>query len=106
MVDRQAALTAALTKAAKGTVSSPVLQAGLREAHDEKPAGTYKAPSRAGKTNLTAYLPLSFKANLRLIQARLMQERGGKVSSESLIAEALNDLFIKYDVPTIQLDNT
>lgn len=56
---------------------------------------SYKAPSRTGKTNLTAYLPQDYKRNMRLIQAKT-----GK-SLQALIAEALNDLFTKYDVPTI-----
>ena len=104
MTNKQTALTAALTKAARVAAPPFVHTAQAAEASEKTASGIYKAPSRAGKTNLTAYLPLAFKANLRLIQARLMQERGGKVSSESLIAEALNDLFSKYDVPTIQSD--
>ena len=104
MESKQAALTAALTKAARRAAPASIHTAQATEAGDKTGGGIYKAPSRAGKTNLTAYLPLAFKANLRLIQARLMQERGGKVSSESLIAEALNDLFSKYDVPTISLE--
>ena len=56
---------------------------------------SYKAPSRTGKTNLTAYLSQDYKRNMRLIQAKT-----GK-SLQALIAEALNDLFTKYDVPTI-----
>lgn len=55
----------------------------------------YTAPSRAGKTNVTAYLSEDYKRNLRLIQAQ-----AGR-SLQTLIAEALNDLFAKYDVPTI-----
>jgi hypothetical protein len=56
---------------------------------------SYTAPSRAGKTNLTAYLSRDYKANMRLIQAKTGQ------SLQTLIAEALNDLFAKYDVPVI-----
>jgi hypothetical protein len=55
----------------------------------------YKAPSREGKTNITAYLSPDYKASLRLIQARSNR------SLQALLAEALNDLFAKYDVPTI-----
>ena len=56
----------------------------------------YKAPSRAGKVNITAYLSPDYKSNLRLIQART-----GK-SLQTIIAESLNDTFQKYDVPVIQ----
>jgi hypothetical protein len=55
----------------------------------------YKAPSREGKTNITAYLSPDYKGSLRLIQARTNK------SLQALMAEALNDLFVKYDVPTI-----
>ena len=58
-------------------------------------SASYKAPSRTGKTNLTAYLSQDYKRNMRLIQAKT-----GK-SLQALIAEALNDLFTKHDVPTI-----
>ena len=56
----------------------------------------YKAPSRAGKVNITAYLSPDYKSNLRLIQART-----GK-SLQTIIAESLNDTFRQYDVPVIQ----
>ena len=59
------------------------------------PATSYIAPSRAGKTNLTAYLSQDYKRNMRLIQAKTGR------SLQTLIAEALNDLFAKYDVPAI-----
>lgn len=56
---------------------------------------SYMAPSRAGKTNLTAYLSQDYKRNMRLLQAKTGH------SLQTLIAEALNDLFSKYDVPVI-----
>ena len=49
--------------------------------------------SRAGKVNISAYFPPEVKASLRLVQAK----RGGKV--QDLLAEALNLLFAKYNVP-------
>lgn len=58
-------------------------------------AGSYKAPSRENKTPITAYLPPDYKTSLRLIQAR--ENR----SIQALIGEALNDLFAKYNVPTV-----
>jgi len=60
--------------------------------------GGYMAPSREGKTNIMAYLSPGFKASLRLIQART------EASLQALIAEALNDLFVKYGVPTVRDD--
>lgn len=49
--------------------------------------------SREGKVNVSAYFPAEVKASLRLVQAK----RGGKV--QDLLAEALNLLFAKYNVP-------
>jgi ribosomal protein S10 len=65
------------------------------EPHSERKITSYKAPSRAGKTNLTAYLSPDYKRNMRLIQAKT------GLSLQSLIAEALNDLFVKHGVSTI-----
>ena len=59
-------------------------------------AGSYKAPSRENKIPITAYLPPDYKTSLRLIQAR-----SGNRSIQALIGEALNDLFAKYKVPTV-----
>jgi Antitoxin-like ribbon-helix-helix len=64
-------------------------------ASDAAPGRSYKAPSREGKTNITAYLAPDYKASLRLIQSKRNR------SLQSLMAEALNDLFAKYDVPTV-----
>lgn len=83
----------ALQEALKGTQSKPTPAQAVADA----PTGPgYMAPSREGKTNITAYLSPDYKASLRLIQART----GG--SLQGLIAEALNDLFRKYDVPTVK----
>lgn len=62
------------------------------------PATSYKAPSREGKTNITAYLSPDYKASLRLIQAKTGH------SLQDLLAEALNDLFAKHNVPVIRED--
>ena len=56
-----------------------------------------KANSRAGKIALTFHLPEDFKRSLRLIQAH----RGTGCTLENLAAEAFNDLFSKYNVPTV-----
>ena len=59
---------------------------------------TARQPSRAGQVNISAWMNANFKASLRLVQAR----KGGSASLQDIMAEALNDLFIKYDVPTIR----
>lgn len=57
-----------------------------------------KTGSRTGKKNIAAWLPSEFKKSIRLVQAKLP----GDPSLEDLMAEAFNDLFIKYNVPTIR----
>jgi hypothetical protein len=64
----------------------------------DKPTAGYMAPSREGKTNITAYLSPDFKSSLRMVQAQT-----GK-SLQTIIAESLNDTFIKYNVPTVRQD--
>jgi hypothetical protein len=61
---------------------------------------TPKPQSRAGQVNISAWLHPDFKSSLRLVQAR----KGRNAALQDLMAEALNDLFIKYDVPTIRED--
>jgi hypothetical protein len=59
-----------------------------------------KSQSRAGQVNISAWLHPDFKSSLRLVQAR----KGRDAALQNLMAEALNDLFSKYDVPTIRED--
>ncbi len=54
--------------------------------------------SREGQVNISAWLHADFKSSLRLVQAR----KGPNSALQDLMAEALNDLFTKYDVPTIR----
>jgi hypothetical protein len=58
-----------------------------------------KAGTREGKKNIAAWLPNDFKKSIRLVQAKLP----GDPSLEDLMAEAFNDLFTKYNVPTVWL---
>lgn len=61
-----------------------------------------KRSSREGKEYTGAWLNPDFGTGLRMVQLRRRKdEQGRKVYLDDLIAEALNDLFIKYDVPTV-----
>ena len=72
------------------------------EAVKEVASANGRSPSREGKELTGAWLNADFGTNLRLVQIRKRKnERGGKVYLDDLIAEALNDLFRKYDVPTV-----
>ncbi len=98
MASKLANLQRALEGKAGAAVAQPMVPP-LRPAA-EAPSGAhyYKAPSREGKTNITAYLSPDYKASLRLIQAKTGR------SLQDLLAESLNDLFGKYDVPMIRHD--
>jgi hypothetical protein len=56
-----------------------------------------KATTRHKKENVSVWLHPDFKKSLRLAQIR----QPDKVYLDDLVAEALNDLFRKYDVPTV-----
>ncbi len=53
-------------------------------------------PGRVGKVNVTGYFHPDVKRSLMMI--RLKPEKTG-VRDQDLLAEALNDLFAKYNVP-------
>jgi len=79
----------------KAKVEKPELVKALSDTVKSAPVA--KSPSRQGKELIGAWLNPDFKKSLRLAQIR----KGGKVYLDDLVAEALNDLFIKYDVPTV-----
>lgn len=51
-------------------------------------------PGRAGNVNITGYFDTSVRSSLRLVQAKRP-----RATVRDLLAEALNLLFAKYDVP-------
>lgn len=67
------------------------------KAHGAATATGKRQAGREGKFNLSSWQPHAFKASLRLVQAH----KGGDATIEELMAEALNDLFVKYKVPTV-----
>jgi hypothetical protein len=61
-----------------------------------KPKGaSYKAPSREGRAHISAVLPPAYKRSIRAVQ--VVHDK----PLQHLIAEALNLLFEKYNVPTV-----
>lgn len=64
-------------------------------ARTPKPVAAAKPPSRVGTRNIAANLSPAFKSSLRAIQVK--HDR----PVQHLIAEALNLLFEKYNVPTV-----
>lgn len=92
--NKMAALQSAL-KARPEPPAAPIAPPVAREPAPAASSASYMAPSLVGKTNITAYLSEDYKRNLRLIQAKTGR------SLQTLIAESLNDLFQKHDVPVI-----
>lgn len=64
--------------------------------------GSYQAPSRAGKMARTHYLPPAYWDTLAELAFRSRDERGKRVPQERLLAEALNLLFLKHNVPAVR----
>lgn len=84
----------ALLKSAKGIEAEEtvaVLEPEIMELPKAK-EGRSKV-SKTGKVNVTGYFDPEVKSSLRLIQAK-----SGK-TIQDILAEALNDVFAKYNVP-------
>lgn len=87
------------------------LKSALEEAAGSRPATKAAAPAKAepaertgsrnGKIHVGAWLPPEYKTSLRMIQIKTGGKGGPERGFQQLMAEALNDLFAKYDVPTI-----
>jgi hypothetical protein len=61
----------------------------------EPPRDPHYRPGRATKTNVTGYFPPEVKKQLRLMAAE------NDSTIQRLMAEALNDLFVKYGKPQV-----
>ena len=88
-------MLAALEQQAKG----PALESA--KAEKPGPLSPYRQPSRTGKVkNVTGYFAPAVKSSFRMIQTKHPE-----MTIQDLLAEALNDLFAKYNVPqTARLD--
>lgn len=62
--------------------------------------GEGKTNPRGNLVNISAWLSKDFKTSIRLVQARKLENS----SLQYLLGEALNDLFSKYNVPTVTLE--
>jgi hypothetical protein len=86
------------------------LKSALEEAAGSRPAtkataataaAAERTGSRNGKIHVGAWLPPEYKTSLRMIQIKTGGKAGSERGFQELMAEALNDLFAKYDVPTV-----
>lgn len=84
-------------------VAGPTAPASITE---PAPAVQTKTKHTSTKTQYCgAWLHPDFGISLRMVQLRRQKDaEGRKVYLDDLMAEALNDLFVKYDVPTVQHD--
>lgn len=88
MTSKRGNMQAALLKQAKGPEPEP---------HAAKPRNAalrYPQPGRVGKVNVTGYFVPAVKSSFRQIQVAHPDK-----TIQDLLAEALNDLFAKYNVP-------
>ena len=98
MANKTSALQAALSQSS-GKRQLPVVPSVPEPVAPAAPTtGTARPPSRAGKENISAWLSPEYQTSLRLVHARTGRKK------QDLIAEALNDLFAKYDVPQVRED--
>jgi hypothetical protein len=102
-------MLAELEKAALGAASAKRRPKAARSAQDAGVASTGGrttgnraiGSSRAGRVNVTGYFDPAVKQSIRMIQAKFPH----RLTEQDLLAEALNDLFAKYNVPqTATLD--
>jgi hypothetical protein len=96
----QSALNASTGRAAtvRAIDTAPAVTATVTDI--SRPPKGAAASSRVGKDNIAAWLPNEFKRSIRLVQAK----KAGDPSLQDLMAEAFNDLFIKYNVPTVSMN--
>jgi hypothetical protein len=64
------------------------------------PNGVDRIPSRIGLVNVACWLHPNYKSSLHLIHASKAR-LGIRATIQDLHKEALNNLFAKYDVPTV-----
>ena|SRR5712692_5681546 len=76
-------------------------QKAEKPAPADRPDNPHYRPSREGMENLTGYFPPAVKSQLLELAIRRRKERGGKVTIQDLLAEAINDLFAKSEMPEI-----
>jgi len=91
-------LQEALRQSTGKPVPSTALPPGSVPAASAPSIVSARAPGRAEQVNISAWLHADYKSSLRLVQAR----KGRNATLQGLMSEALNDLFTKYDVPTIR----
>src|SRR5580698_10121270 len=89
---KKTSLSDALNHAANGPQSAKLKGAAPSDSAGAKAPST--KPYRVGRVNVTGYFDPAVRQSIRLIQAKYPAR-----TVQDLLAEALNDLFAKYNVP-------
>ena len=66
-----------------------------------RPLSSAEQPDRSGKTNVTDYFDKPVKWELQELATERSRALGRKITTQDLLAEALNDLFNKYGKPEV-----
>ncbi len=90
MASKAADIQAQLERVQGRSAASPAVVPKAATGGSKEMAG-----SREGKAHIGAYLNPGFRKSLRMVQAQTDHDL------QELLAEALNDLFRKYNVPVI-----
>jgi hypothetical protein len=93
MAGKRENMQAILERQAKGHAPEPASEPAAVEQPGKSTTGQ-KQPSRVGKVNVTGYFAPAVKSSFRMIQTAYPEK-----TIQDLLAEALNDLFAKYNVP-------
>jgi len=86
---------AALKQGLKSTTAAAAPPGPLATEASASRTSSYKAPSREGRCHIAAVLPPAYKTSIRAVQMKHDKPL------QHLVAEALNLLFEKYNVPTV-----
>lgn len=94
-----------MAKKTRGFDALSLVDAAKGPVPELKPVGASAGakPGRKGRVNVTGYFHPDVKASLMMIRLR-PDKRGAR--DQDLLAEALNDLFAKYNVPQTALLKT
>ncbi len=82
-------LAAALKEKAQRSETQPVVASALAATVPAR-----KQTTRQGRVMVSGWLPIEARSSFKLIQAKHPEKR-----MQDLVAEAMNDLFAKYNVP-------
>jgi len=101
-MSKEKSLQQVLNTALKSPPSETTESTEPRRAVAERPTAAPKRRVPSSKEHVGGHMNADFNTSLRMIQLKKRRdEHGNRVHIVDLLAEALNDLFRKHDVPTV-----